>query len=175
MQVWLGWESISEQILREYGAQAKMKSKREDALKKIRDNGIDVGLFLMLGSQNESLREYDQVLELCDRLAITPHPVMVVPYPGTELYEEMHGTVTENWDFYDGMHCILPQHGSAAEHEAALKRIWGELFTVKRIMKRLAHVSLRGFPSAQIASGIVQFALRKAFLEFTNIKPAGAR
>lgn len=170
MQVWLGWESFSEQILAEYGAQSKMKSQREDALKKIRDNGIDVGLFLMLGSQNESLREYDRVLELCDRLAITPHPVMVVPYPGTALYEELKGEVTGNWDFYDGMHCILPQKNSSGEHEAALKRIWGDLFTLRRIMTRLAHVSLKGFPSAQIASGIVQFALRKAFLEFTNIK-----
>ena len=170
MQVWLGWESVSEQILLEYGAHSKMKSKREDALKKIRDNGIDVGLFLMLGSQNESLREYDHILELCDRLVITPHPVMVVPYPGTELYGELKGMISENWDYYDGMHCILPQHDSAEEHEAALKRIWGELFTLQRIMKRLAHVSLRGFPSAHIASGIVQSALRKAFLEFTSIK-----
>jgi radical SAM superfamily enzyme YgiQ (UPF0313 family) len=173
MQVWIGWESFSEQILAEYGAQSKMKSQREDALKRIRDNGIDVGLFLMLGSQDESLREYDQVLELCDRLTITPHPVMVVPYPGTALYEELKGEVTGNWDFYDGMHCILPQQNGPGEHEAALKKIWGDLFTFKRILRRLAHVSPKGFPSAHIASGIVQFALRKAFLEFTNIKPAG--
>ena len=91
MQVWIGWESFTAQILEEYGAHNKMKYQREDALKRIRDNGIDVGLFLMLGSQDESLREYDQVLELCDRLVITPHPVMVVPYPGTELYEELKG------------------------------------------------------------------------------------
>lgn len=172
MQVWIGWESFSELILEEYGAHSKMRSQREDALKRIRDNGIDVGLFLMLGSKDESLREYDQVIEFCDRWAITPHPVMVVPYPGTELYEELKGEVTGNWDFYDGMHCVLPQKDTPREHEAALKKIWGDLFTYGRIMKRLLRVSPKGFPSAHIASGIVQMALRKAFSEFTTIKPS---
>ncbi|GAC1449418.1 MAG: hypothetical protein PVSMB11_10760 [Desulfuromonadaceae bacterium] len=65
---------FSHDILKEYGATAKMLTKREDALKKIRDNGIDVVLFVMLGSKDESLDEYDRVIEVCDRLAITPHP-----------------------------------------------------------------------------------------------------
>lgn len=172
MQVWVGWESFSDQILMEYGAHSKMRSQREDALRRIRDNGIDVGLFLMVGSQDESLREYDKVVEFCDRLAITPHPVMVVPYPGTELYEKFKGTITSNWDYYDGLHCILPQKDEPKAHEDALKKIWGDLFTCGRIVKRLLRVSPKGFPSAHIASGIVQMALRKAFSEFTTIKPA---
>jgi radical SAM superfamily enzyme YgiQ (UPF0313 family) len=169
MQVWVGWESFSHDILKEYGATAKMLAKREDALKKIRDNGIDVVLFVMLGSKDESLDEYNRVIEVCDRLAITPHPVMVVPYPGTMLYEELKNDVINfgNWDYYDGMHSIIrQQNGDNKAHEEALKHLWLELFTWPRIFRRLKKLPFRGFPSAHIASGIVQYALKKAFREY---------
>ncbi len=169
MQVWVGWESFSTDILKEYGAGSKMLSAREDALKKIRDHGIDVVLFMMLGSKNESLQEYARVVEVCDRLPVTPHPVMVVPYPGTVLSEELKSDIVHagEWDYYDGMHSILTQqNGDNEAHETELRRLWLELFTYSRMFKRLAGISVKGFPSAHIASGIVQYALRKAFREY---------
>lgn len=175
MQVWVGWESFSQEILKEYGATTKMLSKREDALKRIRDNGIDVVLFLMLGSKNESLDEYKRVVEMCDRLSITPHPVMVVPYPGTAMFEELRDDVIHfgNWDYYDGMHSIIRQgDGDNKDHEKALTDLWLELFTWPRILNRLIALPLKGFPSAHIASGIVQFALRKAFREYVTVANA---
>lgn len=173
MQVWIGWESFNTQILREYGATAKMLEAREDALKKIRDNGIDVVLFVMLGSRDESMDEYRRVVEVCDRLAFTPHPVMVVPYPGTELYAETKDSLVhhENWDLFDGMHAVLRQReGSPADHENALKQLWVELFTYGRIFRRMGKLSLKGFPSAHIASGIVQYSLRNAFREYLQVR-----
>jgi len=169
MQVWIGWESFSQNILQEYGAVSKMLSAREDALKKIRDNGIDVVLFIMLGSKDESMDEYRRAVDMCDKLAVTPHPVMVVPYPGTPLHDELKDSMIgyRNWDCFDGMHSIIHQcEGSNADHEAALKRLWIESFTYPRIFKRLQKLPLKGFPSAHIASGIVQYALRKAFHEY---------
>lgn len=169
MQVWVGWESFSQEVLKEYGATAKMLTNREEALLKIRDNGIDVVLFTMLGSKNESLDEYKRVVEMCDRLTITPHPVMVVPYPGTALHAELREDITHygNWDFYDGMHSIIRQKNDDNKaHEEALINLWQELFTWPRILKRMQKLPMKGFPSAHIASGIVQYALKKAFREY---------
>lgn len=174
MQVWIGWESFGQEILAQYGATAKMLAKREDALKKIRDNGIDVVLFVMLGSVNESLDEYPRVLEMCDRLAITPHPVMVVPYPGTAMHQELKEDTLRfgEWDFYDGMHSILRQQGGDNRaHEEALKRLWVDSFSWPRILARLKALPLKGFPNAHVASVIVQAALRKAFREYVAKKP----
>ena len=173
MQVWIGWESLSDATLKEYGATAKMLSKREDALKKIRDNGIDVVLFIMLGTRNEPLSSYGSVIEFCDRLSVTPHPVMVVPYPGSALHREWKEDVTRRgeWDYYDGMHSIIRQsEGSNADHERALKSLWVDSFTWKRVLKRVAAIPAAGFPSAHLASIIVQGALRKAFREYAERK-----
>jgi radical SAM superfamily enzyme YgiQ (UPF0313 family) len=175
MQVWIGWESFSHEVLKEYGATPKMLSAREDALKKIRDHGIDVVLFTMLGSKNESLDEYKRVVEMCDKLAVTPHPVMVVPYPGTPLHDELRDSMISyrNWDLFDGMHSVIQQsEGSNADHEEALKRLWLELFTYPRMLRRLQELPFKGFPSAHIASAIVQYALRKAFREYVQVKRA---
>lgn len=172
MQVWVGWESFSHDILKEYGATAKMLARREEALERIRDNGIDVVLFMMLGSKDESLDEYKRVVEVCDRLAITPHPVMVVPYPGTALHQELKDDVIHrgDWDYYDGMHSIISQRdGDNKAHEDALTQLWLELFTWPRILQRMRRLPLQGFPSAHIASGIVQYALRKAFREYAAV------
>jgi radical SAM superfamily enzyme YgiQ (UPF0313 family) len=176
MQVWIGWESLSPQTLADYGATAKMLSQREDALKKIRDNGIDVVLFVMMGSKDEPLSAYQSVLEFCDRLSITPHPVMVVPYPGTPLHEEWRDEVTVRgeWDYYDGMHSIVRQcEGSNTDHERALTDLWCDSFTRQRILKRVAKIPLAGFPAAHISSLIVQSALRKAFREYAAKQRAG--
>lgn len=174
MQVWVGWESFNYKTLKEYGATSKLLSNREDALKKIRDNGIDVVLFLMLGSKGESMEEYDRVLELSDKLSVTPHPVMVVPYPGTVLYEELKSELIygNNWDFYDGMHSMIRQEGEKTENslrDRALGRLWVDLFTYPRIFKRIKKLSIKGFPSTHIASWMVQYALRKAFREHIEV------
>lgn len=173
MQVWIGWESFSFETLKGYGATSKMLSERETALKKIRDNGIDVVLFLMLGSKGEPLDEYERVLELTDRLSITPHPVMVVPYPGTALYDELKDELIydDGWDFYDGMHSIIRnddiENGNRVRDESLIK-LWKGLFTYPRIFQRMKKLSFKGFPSAHMASWMVQYALRNAFREYAS-------
>lgn len=165
MQVWMGWESFSPEVLSTYGATGKTASDREDGLRRIKDAGIDVVLFLMLGSPDEPLEEFDRVLETCDRLGVTPHPVMVVPYPGTELYRRYAGALSPGeWDRFDGLHAILPQRdGGFALRERLLKDLWIESFSFGRILRRLGSLSWRGFPNAHVASAIVQIALRRAF------------
>jgi radical SAM superfamily enzyme YgiQ (UPF0313 family) len=174
MQVWIGWESMDHETLKEYGATSKLDSHREDALKKIRDSGIDMVLFLMLGMRGEQMDEYKRVLEVSDRLSVTLHPVMVVPYPGTLLYEELKSEriYDRNWDFYDGMHSMIREDGEKTENQErdkALSKLWVDLFTYPRIFKRISKLSMRGFPSAHIASWMVQSALRRAFREYIEV------
>lgn len=181
MQVWVGWESFNPQTLEHYGASAKLpgrRGSREDALEMIRDAGIDVVLFLMLGARGEDMREYDRVLALSDRLGVTVHPVMVVPYPGTELRRELEGGLLyeEDWDFYDGLHSVVRhEEGGQGEDNAsrdrALVKLWVDLFTYPRMARRLWRLPIlrRGFPSAHMASIMVQTALRKAFRQYAGL------
>jgi len=163
MQAWVGWENMNGQVIEDRGTKNKTPADREAAIKTIRDSGIDVIVFVMLGS----MAEYEKVIELSDRLSVTVHPVMVVPYPGTRLYEDskelLYGT---DWDYYDGMHAVFKQDAPDSICDAELKRLWRRLFTYPRILKRVVSLPLRGLPSAHTASVMVQMALRRAFRQY---------
>lgn len=168
--VMAGWESNNAATLDAYKAKTKQGRNRVEAIKKIRDNGIDVVLFVMLGGLYDEMDSYKDALEFSDRLDVLVHPVMTIPYPGTDLRSEWAGHITHefDWDMYDGMHMLMSRNGTdPEEHNRALMNLWTELFTVPRIVKRLTKISWKGFPSAHIASAMFQFAMRRAFMQYT--------
>jgi radical SAM superfamily enzyme YgiQ (UPF0313 family) len=174
VQIWVGLESFVQETLVEYGATAKMRDKREEALKRIRDNGIDLVVSLMFGGKGEQMDEYSRVLEMIDKLNITPHPVMVVPYPGTAMREELRDDLLygENWDYYDGLHSTIKHEGKGrdnATRDRALVDLWVKSYTWGRIMRRALAIPFKGFPSAHMSSMMVQVALRNAFGQYARL------
>lgn len=171
-QVWVGLESFNETSLNNFSAKQKIGKNKIEAIKKIRSQGIDTVLFLMLGNPNENYDDYARVLEECDNLQIAAHPVMIVPYPGTELsnmWEERLIHKNE-WAYFDGLHSVIKSDTeiTAAEHEEKLIMLWKDLYTVPRVLKRIKKISYKGFPNAHISSLIVQLALRSAFNKYAN-------
>ncbi len=169
--VLVGWESNNIASLREYKAVGKQGRTRRDAIKKIRDAGIEVMLFIMVGGRQDRREDFDGILELCEELDVSAHPVMTTPFPGTDLYEEYrpHLIPGLDWDSYDGNHAVF-QHDtmSPAEREEAVIRLRASLFTVPKILKRMSRVSWRGFPMSHITSWMVQFPQGRAFREYAR-------
>ena len=171
--VMVGWESNSLSSLEQYNAKTKQGKDREGAIKKIRDNGIDVMLFIMVGARSENLDDYMQILEVCDRLDVSAHPVMLTPFPGTELYEEYENYLIpgKQWDDFDG-NTALYYHDepemTPENREQAVLWIRKELFTWPRIIRRLAKISLKGFPMSHLNSLMLQWAHRRAFHEYAK-------
>ena len=118
--------------------------------------------------------EYRRALDLIDKLNITPHPVMVAPYPGTRMREELGDDLlySENWDFYDGMHSTIRHEGDGRDNAArdrALVDLWIRSFTWGRILRRVKAIPFKGFPAAHMSSLMVQAALRKAFGQYARL------
>jgi radical SAM superfamily enzyme YgiQ (UPF0313 family) len=169
----VGFESPNPAVLEELKATRKQGRDRFDAIRRIRAAGIDVMLFTMVGSRADSLDDFKRVLELCDELDISAHPVMTTPFPGTRLYEEYreHLIPGMDWDLYDGNHAAFhhddPAMTPAAREEAVL-RLRAELFTLPRILKRIPKIGMKGFPMAHITSWMVQYPQGRAFREFAR-------
>jgi radical SAM superfamily enzyme YgiQ (UPF0313 family) len=86
--VMVGWESENVTSLKQWNAVTKQGNDREDAVKRIRDHGIDVMMFLMLGGREDTPDDYKRALDICDRLGVMPHPMQLTPFPGTGLYDD---------------------------------------------------------------------------------------
>jgi len=167
--VLVGWESNNLATLEEYKAVNKQGRHRRDQIKRIRDHGIEVMLFTMLGGRQDVRADYDELLQLCDDLRVSAHPVMTTPFPGTELYEQYKPFLKPglDWDHFDGNHAVFEHPTlSAEEREDLIIDLRARLFTLPRILKRVARVGWRGFPMSHVTSWMVQYPQGRAFKQY---------
>ncbi|WP_242393110.1 B12-binding domain-containing radical SAM protein [Anaeromyxobacter oryzisoli] len=169
--VLVGWESNNLATLEEYRAVGKQGRHRRDQIKRIRDHGIEVMLFTMLGGRQDVRADYDELLELCDELKVSAHPVMTTPFPGTALYAQYEPYLVpgHDWDDFDGNHAVFehPTLG-VAEREDLVIDLRARLFTLPRILKRVVQVGWRGFPMSHVTSWMIQFPQGRAFTEYAR-------
>jgi len=169
--VLVGWESNNMASLEEYRAVTKQGRQRRDAIKKIRDSGIDVMLFIMVGGRQDTKEDFEGILKLCDELKVAAHPVMTTPFPGTELYEiyKPYLITGLEWDSFDGNHAVFEHPTmSVEEREDALIKLRADLFTISKIIHRMLQISWKGFPMSHITSWMIQYPQGRAFKEYAS-------
>ena len=171
--VLVGWESNNIGSLEEYKATTKQGRQRRDAIRKIRDHGIEVMLFMMIGGRQDRPEDYEGILKLCDELKVSAHPVMTTPFPGTELYELYRPYLIPDldWDCFDGNHAVFTHDDpamSVAFREESIVRLRAELFTLPRILGRIPQISWKGFPMSHITSWMIQYPQGRAFRQFAR-------
>jgi radical SAM superfamily enzyme YgiQ (UPF0313 family) len=172
----VGWESENVVSLKEWNAITKQGEKRKDAVRKIRDHGIDVMMFLMLGGRDDTPDDYKRALDICDRLGVMPHPMQVTPFPGTELYEDYRPYLIADrgWEYYNGNRAVFyhddPQM-SVEKRERALFWLRAEAFSPRRVLSRLWQLKLKGFPMTHFTSAMIQIPMGRAFREIGEGNP----
>jgi len=166
LTVWVGWDAISDESLTAYKANGKVGVDRERAVRTLRDHGIDVSLFYMLGSREDSLDDFKRSIELADRLGVSMHPSLVVPYPGTELRSQYEPYLYKDlgWEFYNGAYALFEHPDPAMTPEMREEQFYEsslELLSLPRVLRHMFKVPLSGFPHAHILSLMNQLPVRK--------------
>ena len=171
--VLVGWESNNLGSLEEYKAVNKQARQRRDAIKKIRDHGIEVMLFMMIGGRQDRPEDYEGILKLCDELKVSAHPVMTTPFPGTDLYDIYKPYLVPNldWDWFDGNNAVFESDVPGMTRrfrEDSIVKLRAELFTIPRILSRIPRISWKGFPMSHITSWMIQYPQGRAFKQFAK-------
>jgi len=166
LTVWVGWDAISDESLAAYKANGKVGVDRERALKTLRDHGIDVSLFYMLGSRDDNMDDFKRSVELADRLGVSMHPSLLVPYPGTELAKEYEPYIYKDlgWEYYTGAYALFEHPDPAMTPDAREEAFYEsslELLNYWRIFWHMKSVPISGFPYAHILSLMNQLPVRK--------------
>lgn len=165
--LWAGWETSSPDCLKRYNARAKQGKNREDAIRRIKDHGIDVVLFVVMGAREDSLRDFDRVVELSQRLGVGVHPVLLTPLPGTELYEEYKPYLLPElgWHSFTGVSAVFahpdPEMTPTIREEKFYETSL-ELLSLKRIFRHLLEIHPSGFPMTHLLSLMKQLPVRRA-------------
>jgi len=166
LTVWVGWDAISDESLTAYRADGKVGIDRERAVRTLRDHGIDVSLFYMLGGRQDTLDDFKRSVELADRLGVSMHPSLVVPYPGTELRRQYEPYLYKDmgWEYYTGAYALYEHPDPAMTPEVREEQFYEsslELLSYSRVISHMRHVPLSGFPYAHLLSLMNQLPVRK--------------
>ncbi|MCK4738894.1 MAG: B12-binding domain-containing radical SAM protein [Deltaproteobacteria bacterium] len=174
--VMVGWETENLSSLEEWNALHKQGSSRFEAVKKIKDHGIDVMMFFMMGGRKDTPGDYMRALDVCDRLGVMPHPMQVTPFPGTELYNEYKPYLIpgKGWEHFNGNRVVFEHSDpmmSVEKREQALFWLRAEGFSPMRVIKRLCSIKLSGFPMTHVTSAMIQIPMSRAFREIREGNP----
>jgi radical SAM superfamily enzyme YgiQ (UPF0313 family) len=166
LTLWVGWEALTENSLRVYRAHGKIGKNREDAIRKLRDHGIDVSIFVILGGREDTMDDFKRTIEVADRLGVSIHPSLAVPYPGTRLYEEYEPYIMKDrgWEYYTGAYALFDHPLQDMTPEARERQFYTvslELLSLKRLLWHLTRIPLSVFPASHMISLMSQLPVRK--------------
>lgn len=166
MPLWVGWEAVTDESLRVYQAQAKIGKDREEAIRKIKDHGIDVSLFVMLGGRSDTMNDFEKLIEVAERLGVSIHTSLVVPYPATKLYEEYEPYIMKDkgWECYTGSYALFEHPLAGMTPEARERKFYEvslKLLSFRRLLKHLAEIPLSAFPTSHMISLMSQLPVRQ--------------
>lgn len=166
LSLWVGWDAISDEGLKAYAANGKIGVDRETAVRTLKDHGIDVSLFYMLGGRGDSLDDFKRSIEVADRLGVSMHPSLVVPYPGTELARQYEPYLYKElgWEYYNGAYALFGHPDPAMTPEVREEQFYEsslELLSLPRVLRHMLKVPRAGFPHAHILSLMSQLPVRK--------------
>lgn len=166
LSLWVGWDAISDEGLKAYAANGKVGVDRERAVRTLKDHGIDVSLFYMLGGRDDTLDDFKRSIDVADRLGVSMHPSLLVPYPGTKLRQEYEPYLYKElgWEYYTGAYALFEHPDPAmtpAMREQQFYESSLELLSMPRILRHMFKIPRQGFPHAHILSLMSQVPVRK--------------
>lgn len=165
LSVWVGWDAISQKSLEAYRANGKIGVDRERAVRTLKDHGIDVSLFYMLGSREDTLDDFKRAIEVADRLGVSMHPSLVVPYPGTVLSQQYEPYIYKElgWEYYNGSYALFEHPDPVMTPEFREEQFYVSLLeqlSLPRVLRHMLKVPMAGFPYAHILSLMSQLPVR---------------
>ncbi len=167
--VFVGLESAESETLESARITPKLRQgdtidfgKTAEGVRKIKSHGIMVIGFFVLGFDTDSRESFEKTLALCDETGVVPIPFLLMPLPGTPLWEDYEKRLVPGltWDMWDAVHALYthPSLGER-EREELLYRLRRTSYTFGRVMKRL-----KGLPFGTAAfSFMMQMGLRRSF------------
>ncbi len=167
--VFTGLESAEGDTLDALGINAKLRrpeggnlEKIALAVKKVQSLGVMVFGFFVMGFDTDDSQSFDRTLEFCDRLNVPPIPFLLMPLPGTPLWDEMSGRLIpgHGWGKWDGVHALCDHPSlSPRQREALLYKLRKSAYTYGRILRRV-----KGFsPAAAMNGFMMQVGIRRSF------------
>jgi radical SAM superfamily enzyme YgiQ (UPF0313 family) len=109
--LFIGFESLSQKTLQSYHKTSNQVHRYRELIRKIHDQGIGIEGSFILGSDDDDVSAFHQVLDFCEENKIDAAVFAILtPYPGTRIYEQYvqeDRILSRDWDLYDMGHVVF--------------------------------------------------------------------
>lgn len=142
MGLFIGFESLSQDALKEMGKSFNVVHAYRDRIRRIHDHGIGIQGSFIFGSDSDTGEIFDDVVRFTEeaRLDAAIYSILT-PFPGTRLYERMRAEgriLSEDWARYDMNHVVFrPRLMSPEALQLGLSRAYERLYSWSSIARRL--------------------------------------
>jgi radical SAM superfamily enzyme YgiQ (UPF0313 family) len=137
----IGIESITDEGFKKYKKNLSNYQELKEAVKILKDHNIGILAHMVFGNDFETSQTIQESLNKLLELDITTATLgIIVPYPGTKLFETLHKEhriLTTNWNYYDINHLVFkPLHFSKEDFLEDIENLRRKFFSYSSILKR---------------------------------------
>jgi radical SAM superfamily enzyme YgiQ (UPF0313 family) len=142
--LFVGFESLSQEILNDLGKPFYKVSHYETAIRILHDQGIGIQGSFIFGHDEDTPEAFSRVVRFCDRNRMDAVLFsLLTPFPGTRIYQQMlreNRILHFDWEKYDMNHVVFQPRQMAPETLAqgfreAYKRVYGGASLFRRLAK----------------------------------------
>ncbi|NIQ39029.1 MAG: radical SAM protein [Proteobacteria bacterium] len=141
--VLIGFESFRDEDLLTLNKKNTV-AKNIEASRILKENDIDIiGYFLIDPSYTEE--DFRSLIDHVRRLDIEqPIFSVLTPFPGTQLFDEVkERIITRNYQYFDGMHAVVPSALPAEEFYRSYKELYRECYPKGKLIKKFLQGKIR--------------------------------
>lgn len=139
MGLFIGMETVSRAALKAQEKGFNSPERYREAVRRIHRHGMFVEAGIMFGFDAHGPEVFRQTLAVLDDIGIDVIQASILtPLPGTPLFEEMQGRITDrNWEHYDYRHVVFAPRGMTAEQlQAGADWVIRSFYSPRRILRR---------------------------------------
>jgi radical SAM superfamily enzyme YgiQ (UPF0313 family) len=146
--VFVGFESIVPDCLKEVGKSFNVVEKFKDYVKRIHDNGISVEGAFIFGFDHDNKDSFKRTLDFIVKAKIDFAQFgILTPFPGTKLYQKLrreNRIITEDWEKYDIAHTVFkPTNLTPEELDEGRRWIEDQFYSFRSSARRMSSLGRR--------------------------------
>jgi radical SAM superfamily enzyme YgiQ (UPF0313 family) len=142
MGLFIGFESLSQQTLKEMGKTFNAVKTYREMIQRIHHHGIGIQGSFIFGNDDDTPAVFDDIVRFTEQSRLDAALFSILtPFPGTRLYHQMHTDgriLNRDWSLYDMNHVVFqPRSMSVEQLQAGFEWAYSRLYSWPSIIRRL--------------------------------------
>lgn len=169
--LFIGFESLSQEMLRAMGKSVNRVSEYRDAVRRLHDHGIGIQGSFIFGTDQDDTSVFSDVMRFIEAAHLEAAIFSILtPFPGTRIRDALlrEGRVLHSeWDHYDMNHVVFqPKRMSPDALQEGFHWAYRRLYGYRSITKRLFPFTRNG-----LFYGIQNWGFRRAWRQTLGVSP----